>query len=77
MKINYFTFNFNLVCNAQQNFQKQFTLNTWFFGNKVLEIPGQGYFVIGVDDSLSVDSNGLRFYTLDIANRNNKTDSLL
>ena len=48
----------NLVCNAQQVFQKHYTFNTWFYASKVLEIPGQGYFVIGIDDSLSVDSNG-------------------
>ena len=42
---------------AQQVFDKHYTFNNWTVGYQVLEIPGQGYFIAGLNDSLSFDSN--------------------
>ena len=42
---------------AQQVFDKHYTFNNWTVGMQVLEIPGQGYFIAGLNDSLAFDSN--------------------
>ena len=44
---------------AQSAFERHYTFNTWTRGNTVLEIPGQGYFIIGTNDSLAFDSAGI------------------
>ncbi len=46
------------VCSSQQVFEKYYTFGTWTRGNKVVEIPGEGYYSIGINDSLSFDSGG-------------------
>jgi len=43
---------------SQQNFDRYYTFNTWTNGTQVLEIPGEGFFVVGYNDSLSFDING-------------------
>ncbi len=51
-----------LICFSQQTFDKHYTFTTWTIGNQVLEIPGQGYIVVGVNDSLAFDSLGIPTY---------------
>jgi len=41
---------------SQNVFEKYYTFDTWTRGDQVLEIPGQGYFIIGSNDSLAFDS---------------------
>jgi hypothetical protein len=38
-------------------FDRYYTFSTWTRGNQVIEIPGEGFYVIGINDSLSYDTN--------------------
>lgn len=42
---------------SQQVFDRYYTFSTWTRGNQIIEIPGEGYIVIGVNDSISYDAN--------------------
>jgi len=59
MKFNLSILSFLLIsasCFSQQVFERYYTFGTWTRGEQVLEIPGKGYYVIGLNDSLSFDS---------------------
>ncbi|MBP7270456.1 MAG: hypothetical protein KBB38_09160, partial [Bacteroidia bacterium] len=43
---------------AQRTFERHWTFNNWSAGERVLEVPGSGYYTIGWNDSLSFDSLG-------------------
>lgn len=46
--------------NAQQVFENHLILNTFSDGYQVLEIPGEGFYTIGYNDSVAMDSNGVQ-----------------
>lgn len=45
--------------NAQLAFDRYFVFDTYVWGTQIVEIPGQGYFVAGIDDSLIIDNSGI------------------
>lgn len=42
---------------SQQAFDRYYTFSTWTYGFQAIELPGVGYFIIGLNDSLSYDTN--------------------
>lgn len=50
-----------VFCFSQQVFEKYFTMSTFTSGDKVIEIPGIGYFIVAFNDSVAVDSLGIPF----------------
>lgn len=53
-----FVFFISAFSSAQTVFERYYTFNIWSNGLQAVELPGQGYFIAGYDDSLVVDSNG-------------------